>query len=103
LIEIRGENKRRRVTYVMGSVGNWHVTFKGQGAVPEGLVEWRVIEGAQPGESVSAATPASPPPPEPALPQKSKGRFQALKLTLEIVAALLAIIGSVIAIIWGFK
>ncbi len=46
VIEIRGEGNQRRVTYVMGSVANWHATFRGQGAVPEGQVEWRLVSRA---------------------------------------------------------
>ena len=56
VIEINGEGKHRTVTYVMGSPGNWHATFKNQGAVPEGQVEWRIVS--------RAATKAPQPPEE---------------------------------------
>ena len=59
VIEIRGEGKQRRVTYVMGSVGNWQATFKQQGTVPDGQVEWRLVSRA----SVASPAPAPAPPP----------------------------------------
>ncbi len=44
LIEIEGEGRRRRVTYVMGRAlrGSICAAFKGQGAVPTGTIRWRI-------------------------------------------------------------
>jgi hypothetical protein len=104
VIEIQGEVKQRRVTYVMGSPGNWHVTFKGQGAVPEGQVEWRVVtrSGTQ-----AVVSPALRLQVQPAIltsqPSKPEGRLHTVKLVLEIVAILLTIIGGVVALVWRAK
>ncbi|MBF0107021.1 MAG: hypothetical protein HQM16_17060 [Deltaproteobacteria bacterium] len=44
VIEIEGENKHRTVTYVMGSdAKGWRACFKGQGALPVGPLEWRIV------------------------------------------------------------
>lgn len=99
-IEIRGEGKQRRVTYVMGSQGNCHATFKGQGAVPEGKVEWRVVARAGNGVAPVPEPPAPPPAPVPA---PKDGRLHTLKLVLEILAVLITVIGGIIGLIWKFK
>lgn len=43
LVEIRGENRPRYVTYVMGGNENCHVAFKGQTEVPRGEVAYRIV------------------------------------------------------------
>lgn len=74
IIEIRGEEKRRSVTYVMGSSGNWHATFKGQGAVPEGTLEWRIMRSAVP---VSPKN-QEPSEPSPAIPVSANSGVESL-------------------------
>jgi hypothetical protein len=100
VIEIRGEGKQRRVTYVMGSVGNWQATFKQQGTVPDGQVEWRLVSRA--GVASPAPAPA-PSHPSPQVPPPTDGRLITLKLALEIIAVLVTIIGGIIALVWRFK
>lgn len=44
-IQIEGESTIRRVTHVMGSEKKgWFATFRGQGAVPQGVLRWRVVD-----------------------------------------------------------
>jgi hypothetical protein len=46
LIQVEGEPKPRRVSYVMGSDRNgWRVCTRGFGAFPYGPVRWRLVEG----------------------------------------------------------
>jgi hypothetical protein len=99
-IEIRGEGKQRRVTYVMGSAGNRHATFKGQGAVPEGPVEWRLVSRASGG---SSPAPEPPPPQPPPIPLTKEGRLHTVKLVLEIVSIAVAVVGGIMALIWRSK
>lgn len=100
-IEIRGEGKRRRVTYVMGSPNKWHATFKGQGAVPEGKVEWKLI--ARPRETPRELHRTDRSTPSPPLPPSSEGRLHTAKLVLEIMALLITVIGGAVAIYWQLK
>jgi predicted RNase H-like nuclease len=60
LIEIEGEARTRRVTYVMGSTRKgWRACFRGQGAVPVGEIAWRKIEVANAEKRSGAAADAS--------------------------------------------
>ena len=44
-LKIEGEGKERAVTYIMGSAKKgWYLTSKGTGPLPEGEVEFQVIE-----------------------------------------------------------
>lgn len=52
LLQIDGESKIRRVTYVMGSDRNgWRACFKRQGALPVGTVTWETVEPHAPASS----------------------------------------------------
>ena len=62
VIEIRGESKQRRVTYVMGSPSNWHATFKpprhgarGANRVARCYADW-TAGGGLPGSSSTGST-----------------------------------------------
>lgn len=65
-VEISRQNKVLRVTYVMGSIRKgWRVCFRGQGAVPQGRVAWRLVEtpaSAAPGKGSRAQAGAVPTP-----------------------------------------
>ena len=103
-VEIRGEGKRRRVVYVMGPPGNWHATFKGQGAVPEGQLEWRLVSrvgtAPEPSPPPSVVSAAPSPTPVTAPVHKPESRLHTLKLVLEILAVAITIIGGSIALVW---
>lgn len=61
-LEIEGERRVRRVTYVMGSDRKgWYACFKGQGAVPRGRVRWRVLRVRDVSRVAEAVTPSYPP------------------------------------------
>lgn len=107
IIEIRGDGKQRCVTYVMGSAENWYATFKGQGAVPEGTVEWRLVSKRGSGSLTPPAPPppiesAPPVPPSQPLPTK-EGRLHIIKLVLEIAVVAITLIGGIIALFWRSK
>jgi len=61
----------RFATSVMGSDGNWHATFKGQGSIPIGPIKWRMVATAERSSLISveyealtqASIPAVPQPP----------------------------------------
>jgi predicted RNase H-like nuclease len=56
LVEIAGEDRVRRVTYVMGSdAKGWRACFKGQGAVPVGTVQWQQVAPGHQGAPLVAA------------------------------------------------
>lgn len=60
LVLIHGENKVRRVTYVMGKPPRAHACFKGQGAVPTGPVTWELLDPDDPNQDGRHVEPAVP-------------------------------------------
>jgi hypothetical protein len=80
-IRIRGEAKIRTITFVMGSDRNgWRACFRGQGVVPTGPIEWQIVEAAF-GEDGK--------------PKTRRFDFHTIKGAIELVAAVLAILGSI--------
>jgi hypothetical protein len=116
-VQIEGENRYRIVTYVMGSNRNgWRACFGrlggvSQGAVPEGNVQWRVvrpedeqIDAVLPQEQV---TPQRAPDPTPNAVTlhgpETNSRLMSTKLMLEILLALVGVVGGIIALARAFR
>lgn len=112
LVEIEGEGRYRSVTYVMGSAQNgWRACFGRlngvrQGAVPVGAVRWRVVQSGN-----GQIAPAPPPPvataaiarPEAPVDVAAKeihphARLISTKLILEILLAVVGVVGGIIAL-----
>lgn len=89
-IQIRGEESFRTVTYVMGSNRNgWRACSRGQGAVPTGSLEWRIVDFANP----DVDSPVTPP-------EQGRSRwlkFSSLKTFFEFAAAVLGTLTIVVA------
>jgi predicted RNA-binding Zn-ribbon protein involved in translation (DUF1610 family) len=90
VIRIRGEERTRTITYVMGSDRNgWRACMSGQGAMPTGRIAWQIVSFGQADEGSGGTDP--PPPP---------GRcrrffdFHTAKGVVEFIAALMAVIAG---------
>jgi hypothetical protein len=94
VIEIRSEGRERRVTYAMGSAGRWYACFKGQGAVPIGQLDWRIVCKI---ECIAAINPKPAAANSPIL-QAGGGRLHNIRQGLEIIAMVVGIIGAIIAL-----
>ncbi len=91
-IRIQGESKDRTVTYTLASNKNvWRAYFKGQGAVPVGPLEWKVIGMAPPKEISQMASGSTE--------RQASFDFHTVKGIVEFIAALLAIIGTIVGLI----
>ena len=104
VIELRGENKCRFVTFAMGTDTATHsATFKNQGLLPKGSVEWRLVATATPFEKSTPVNPPLPPQVPPGLFRRIwvwiEGSEKVIKVIGGILTGIVAIIGAIFTLI----
>lgn len=112
VVEIKGENRHRTVTYVMGSTQKgWSACFGQlngirQGAVPVGPVQWRLVQsnnGVTALVSPEANVPEPTEKPEPQPQPQPHSQLMSTKLILEILLALIGVVGGIVALWRAFQ